>query len=267
MKRKPAFAFILALILAVAVAPAAFAADTALVYVTIANGELMTAREPVSVTDLDGDGALTINDALIAVHNEAYTGGAAAGYATDTSDFGMYITKLWGVENGGSYGYYLNNAMAMGLNAPVKDGDYVVAFAYTDAAGFSDAFTYFDKSQYTAGKGEKVALTMYSVGFDENFNPVASPFAGAAITIDGKPTEYKTDASGRVEIAIADAGKYVISAVSDKRIVPPACIAEIGISAPATGVTIAVPAIFAAAASLAAVTLFLRKPKNEGKNK
>lgn len=268
MKRKLALAFILAIVLAVTAAPAVIAAgDTALVYVTIASGQLMTAREPVTVTDLDGDGALTINDAIIAAHNEAFTGGAAAGYATATSDFGRYITKLWGVENGGSYGYYLNNAMAMALTTPVKDGDYVVAFAYTDAAGFSDVFTYFDKSQYSAGKGEKVSLTMYSIGFDENFNPVASPFAGATITVDGKATEIKTDANGIAQIAISDAGRHVISAVSDTRIVPPASVAEIGISAPATGVISAVPAIIAAAASLAAVTTFLRKPKNEGKNK
>lgn len=44
------------------------------------------------------------------------------GYATDTGDYGLYITKLWGTENGGSYGYCLNNAACMSLTDPVVQG-------------------------------------------------------------------------------------------------------------------------------------------------
>ena len=45
------------------------AADaSAKVYVTVANGGLELANSEVTVTDIDGDGALTINDALYAAH-------------------------------------------------------------------------------------------------------------------------------------------------------------------------------------------------------
>ena len=40
------------------------------IYVTISdeNGELVLAKEPVHVTDADGDGVLTVHDALSAAH-------------------------------------------------------------------------------------------------------------------------------------------------------------------------------------------------------
>ena len=54
------------------------------VYVTIADkdGKLAMTQQAVTVTDADGDNALTINDALIAAHEASYPGGAAAGYSS-----------------------------------------------------------------------------------------------------------------------------------------------------------------------------------------
>ena len=86
----------------------AFAAETpqAEVYVTIADGsgQLVLAQEAISVTDTDNDGVLTINDALYAAHEAKYDGGAAAGYASSVGQYGLAMDKLWGTENGGSYG-------------------------------------------------------------------------------------------------------------------------------------------------------------------
>ena len=72
--------------------------------------------ETLNLTDADGDGALTINDALILFHDAAYEGGAAAGYGSAVSQYGLGITKLWGIENGSSYGYYVNDAAAFNLS-------------------------------------------------------------------------------------------------------------------------------------------------------
>ncbi len=96
MKKKTLFAFILMLALAASAACiGVLAADaSAQVYVTVANGALMTAREPVTVTDIDGDGVLTINDALCAVHEKSYDGGAAAGYATAPEEEMLGINAL-----------------------------------------------------------------------------------------------------------------------------------------------------------------------------
>ena len=55
-----------------------FAEGGANVTVTIKNGGIVVARESVEVTDIDEDGALTINDALYCAHEKFYDGGAAA---------------------------------------------------------------------------------------------------------------------------------------------------------------------------------------------
>ncbi|MBO7666544.1 MAG: hypothetical protein J6S70_03845, partial [Clostridia bacterium] len=106
--------------------------------------------------DADADGVLTISDALYAAHEAAYEGGAAAGFAAATTEYGLSLTKLWGVENGGSYGYFVNDNSAMSLADPLSDGDEVVAFIYT-AADWSDAYSFFDVKSGKSG----AELTFY----------------------------------------------------------------------------------------------------------
>lgn len=227
----------LVLVFASAAVPAAFADNSVTVYVTIANGTPVLTEKAITVTDTDGDGALTINDVLVLAHDAAYDGGAAAGYASANGTYGLAITKLWGVENGGSYGYYVNNKSAMGLSDKVADGDHVYAFIYTDTVGFSDIYCYFDNFSVSAAKGESVTLTLLSAGYDANWQPVTTPVSGAAITIDGKKTEYVTDAEGKVTVSFADAGKHTVSATHDTvRMVPPVLTADItDASSPVTG--------------------------------
>ena len=124
----------------------AFAADaSAEVYVTIAidDGTVAVAQEKVTVTDIDADNKITINDALFCAHEAFYPGGASQGYKTEATQWGLGILKLWNVANGGSYGYYVNNASAWSLTDTIVTGDYVNAFAYQDAQGFSDSYAYF----------------------------------------------------------------------------------------------------------------------------
>ena len=92
------------IILSIGVVCAA-AEDSADVWVTIADkdGKLAVAAEKVTVTDADKDGALTINDALYCAHEAFYEGGAAAGYATGSTQYGLSLNKLWGAANGGTH--------------------------------------------------------------------------------------------------------------------------------------------------------------------
>ncbi len=144
MKRVAAFA--IALLLCASLLPAA-AADSVEINVTISSaGELVVINKPVTVADKDGDGALTVNDALIAAHDAYYSGGSAAGYKASKGNWGLSIDKLWGIENGGSYGYYLNNGMCMSLTDTVKDGDYLAAYSFSDLTNWSDCYSYFDKT-------------------------------------------------------------------------------------------------------------------------
>ncbi len=210
------------------------ATDTASVYVTISDneGKLVLTQEKITVSDIDEDGALTINDALYLAHEAKYEGGAAAGYGYSHSDYGISMTKLWGAENGSSYGYYVNNTSALSLADAVADGDYVNAFVYTDLTAWSDTYTFFDQNTVTVETGDAITLTLSAAGYDADYNPITIPVEGATITLNGTATEFKTDAEGKVTITIADAGSVVISAVSDSQtLVPPVCMAEISAKA------------------------------------
>lgn len=213
-------AFSLALVLALLFAFSAAAEISPVVYVTIVNGDLKLVQRPVSLYDTDGDGVLTVSDALYIAHEDSYEGGAQAGYAAQMGDYGLMLTRLWGVENGGAFGFYVNNVMSMGLADPIAEGDYVSAYVYTDTTGWSDTFTYFDT--YTAEPGE-ITLTLSASGFDPvTYAPVSTPVSGAEIVINGSNTGVFTDANGEAVLSV-QAGD-VVSAVSDSQnIVAPCC--------------------------------------------
>lgn len=197
-------------------------AETVSVFVTIADaGALVVSDEAVDAEDVDGDGTVSIGDALYCAHERFYAGGAAEGYAAEETEYGLSMTKLWGVENGGSYGYYLNNASAWSLADPVAQGDHIYAFGYADLETWSDTFAYFDS--YEAQN--EAELTLYYTAFDENWNPVETPLANAAITIDGEQTRSATDENGKITVSVSEAGRHIVSAVcEDMTITPPICI-------------------------------------------
>lgn len=204
-------------------------ADDAKVLVSVANGDLVAVEE-IALTDADGDGKLTVNDALTILHAEK-----SMEYEAKNGDFGLYITKLWSVETS-SVGYTVNNAFALSLADEIKDGDYVAAYIYTDPA-FSDAYSYFDSTKLSTGAGDEFTLTLSSLGYDENWQTVVSAVNDADIYVDGVKTEYKTDADGKVTLSLTNGGRHVISAKSEsKLLVPPVCVVEVNETvAPKTG--------------------------------
>ncbi|MCD7958691.1 MAG: hypothetical protein LUF89_04040 [Ruminococcus sp.] len=225
MKKTLAFFAALALINTIG-ATTAFAEDSVEVYVTIAdeNGSLVLAQEAVTVTDINGDGALTINDALYTAHEEYYDGGAEAGYLSVVSDYGLSLDTLWGVTNGGSYGYYVNNNAAWSLEDTITDGDYINAFIYTDLISWSDTYCYFDVNTAEAEIGDTLTLTLSAYGYDADWNTVVLPVEDAIITIDGEETDIVTDENGTAILTLDTSGTHIISAVSASQIlVPPVC--------------------------------------------
>ena len=205
------------------------AADSATVYVTIANaGKLAIAREEVAVTDLDGDGALTVADALAAAHEKCFAGGAAAGFAVSDSQWGKSVSKLWGVENGGSYSYTVNNIFSNGPTDPVKTGDKVYAGVMQNVSGNYDSYTYFDPEDAEVTAGEAFTLTLNEAGWDESYNQIANPLKDAVITVNGKDTGRTTDAQGKVTLTLDEAGIAEISAKSSaKTIFPPIALVTV----------------------------------------
>ena len=199
------------------------------IYATIsdANGELAVKQKSVTVTDVDDDGALTIYDALYCTHEKYYEGGAEAGFAAANSDWGLSLTKLWGTENGGSYGYYLNDQYVQtGLTETVNDGDYLSAFVYTDLTTWSDAFTYFNKRVYGVNKGKDLRLELSYYALDyTTYELNATPMANARVLVNGDPTDSITLVNGVTYINLKKSGSYFISAVHpDMTIVAPSAI-------------------------------------------
>lgn len=211
------------LILALALICSFAMAETVFVTISDDSGKIVVAAEPFDAADADGDGVVSISDALFAAHEARFEGGAAAGYEAADVGYGLSMMRLWGVENGGSYGYYVNNASPISLADAVNEGDMIYAYAYTDLETWSDTYSFFDISR-AVNSGE-MTLTLKAIGFDADFNPVEMPVEGAVITIDGEDSEFITDANGAVTVALGDAEEYLISARSDSMtLVPPICI-------------------------------------------
>jgi len=205
-------------------------ANAETIYVTISDGQgkLALAYEAFEVSDTDADGAITICDALVSAHEAAYAGGAEAGFKTMDTDYGISLQKLWGEENGGSYGYYVNNASAYSLTDPIQDGDSVHAFAYTDLESWTDTYSYFDCESIEIAAGEEIVLQLSLQLYDANWNTVVEPVSGAEITINGENSASFTDESGNVRLTFDQPGKYIVSAVSETiNLVPPVCIVNV----------------------------------------
>ena len=188
---------------------------------------MVMAHVPVLVSDADADGALTIADALACAHAACHPEGAAA-FAAEPTQYGLSMTRLWGVENGGSYGYCVNDASAWSLVDPIAAGDHIKAYAYTDLVAWSDTYSYFDVTTLSTSPDQGVTLTLSANGYDEAWNPVTLPVAGATLTVNGEPTDVVTDEAGRATLTFAEPGICVVSAVSEAMtLVPPVCIVTV----------------------------------------
>ena len=203
-------------------------AETVFVTITNGSGELVLPRAEIEVRDFDGDGTVTLDDALVCAHDAAYDGGAAAGYYSEDTEYGRSIYKLWGEENGGSYGYYVNNASAFSPLDPIQDGDLVHAYAYQDLVSWSDTYCFFQTEGAEMKAGEEIALTLTALVFDENWNQLASAVEGAVITVNGEDSEWTTGADGACSVSFSEPGEYVISARSENMtLVPPVCVVTV----------------------------------------
>lgn len=225
------FKRILTLLIAVtfvtaAVPCTASAAQAANVNMTISvAGSIEAACESVSVTDTNGNGFTDIDDALYSIHKKY-----SKAYKSEDTSYGPAITCLWGDESG-AYGYYLNDKLVMtNLNEKINEGDYIAAYVFKDAAGYSDSYAYFDKKTVRQNIGNDkeytFTLTAKHTGFDENWNTVELPLAEATVKAGGKVLG-STDANGQIEITL-EKGSYVITAEKDGTVlVPPACTVNI----------------------------------------
>ena len=209
-------------------------------YVTIIDkGKVVVPQLIVSVTDQNNSGGYDVDDALYAAHKATYPGGAANGYASYTGDYGLAISKLWG-DTGYAYGYWLNNASCWSLADPIAAGDHLVAFVYQDGIGWSDAYSMFDRFDYTATADAALTVRTESAGYDESWNTVFSAFSAANITayddtfhtLTADKYTVVNHGDGSYSVTFDDTGfYYLVASCSDPLTVP--AVSSITVSAAA----------------------------------
>ncbi len=227
--------------------------DMPTVYVTIAQGEHKLTYERMRIIDLDKDGKGSIHDLIYTVHEELLSDPASSHFEIVETEYGKTITELWDIDNGTGFGYYVNNVMGTSLDQILSENDHVYLFAYTDTVGWSDTYCFFDTNTAEVRGKELLTLTLSASVYDENWNPVVVPVANATITVDSKPTEYKTDENGRVTFPVKGSGQVSVSAISeDMTLVPPICLVKTNSSYLALGFLIIAITLVVAGVAFAA---------------
>ena len=201
--------------------------------IVVGKNNTLMAQVPVTVTDRNGDGKFTYDEAMVAAH-EAYYVEGKDGFELNASS--GWVTKLWGDE--GSSSYYQNNASFTELvNAqPIENGDDLSAFVFSDPKCS-------DQSTVSVKTGEKLTLNLQGMGYDSEWNLVAAPAGNAAlITVDKEGAFHElnvtTDANGDATISFSQAGTYVVSAYgNDDILVPPVCTVTVTDTTPSKDLT------------------------------
>ena len=185
-------------------------------------GSLKVGLEPLTVTDADGDGVLTVCDAIWCLHERFFPGGAGKGFATERMQEGPAISLFWGEDNGGFYSWTVDGRQGKSLLEPLSEGSELYAFSYSDLPLCLDGFGAIEGSVTEAEDGTtgyEGVLTCTDAG-GETF-----PVAGAMILIDGIARGgVATDQQGRFFVPLEKQGSHLITAVSaDIPMIPPVC--------------------------------------------
>lgn len=175
------------------------------------DGSAMAYKE-VHVTDADEDGMISVDDALKAAHEEYCPGG----YATEKSDYGISVTKLWGISTYNTLFFVNGKGLESNVaDSVINEGDAVYASVNADNINYADWYTYFNKSYKTVDQGEEFSLNIK--GFQGMSGVSASNVTGVDIGI-WKNGEFSkidntvTDKNGNVTLSFDKPGEYIVTA-------------------------------------------------------
>lgn len=180
------------------------------------NGEFAVSKDgstelyqaELSVSDADMDGKITLNDAFLVLHANHSENGAAD-FVTEDSIYGLYITKLWGIESS-SVGYYLNDVSANGLSTELKKDDVITAYFYQDTVDYSDVYTSID-GQTPVSANNTVTYTVNGTAAGTTVipkNATVKVYNNSNEEVDAMATTVDKD--GTFTLTFADAGIYTI---------------------------------------------------------
>ena len=128
--------------------------------IVVGKNNTLMAQVPVTVTDLNGDGEIKYDDAMIATHKAYYEKGED-GFAMD----GSMCSMLWGVETK-NLCFYRNNEQTGYIDGQsITANDNLVAFPYMDTAGFTDQYGFFNQETVSAKTDEAVTLNLQGQGY------------------------------------------------------------------------------------------------------
>lgn len=218
-------------------------------------------QKAVTVTDLNGDGVYSLDEALAAAHVTYHKNGASA-YGTEVGMYGTSVIKLWDISTY-STGFYRNNVMTAPVDQEkVSSGDKITAFIYADQTSWSDRYSFFDAEEKTVDVATEFSLKLSYAGYDASWNPTVLPVATAPIGVYDMTTgEYSvptvlkgeriwgdiymtpsTGADGTVKMQFTEIGRYYVTAQYDSAnystydsymnsvpnyLVPPVCVVTV----------------------------------------
>ena len=198
-------------------------ADSATVYFTLSNQGVLAQTSngqaaielPVTVKDLNSDGILTYDEALVALHEKYCEGGYEIS--------GGFVQKVWNVTTNpkGSYYFMKNNvALSMGVNdksSTVAQDDQLYTCIFKDEANWSDVICYFDSRALTVEAYKDITLNLQGSSSMAVGGYKAGSVAGAQVGVwkDGAFTAIQnavTDSKGNVKVSFEEPGTYIVSA-------------------------------------------------------
>lgn len=198
-------------------------ADSATVYFTLSNQGVLAQTSdgqaaielPVTVKDVNSDGILTYDEALVALHEKYCEGGYEIS--------GGFVQKVWNVTTNpkGSYYFMKNNvALSMGVadkTSTVAQGDQLYTCIFKDEANWSDVICYFDSRALTVEAYKDITLNLQGSSSMAVGGYKAGSVAGAQVGVwkDGTFTAIQnavTDSKGNVKVSFEEPGTYIVSA-------------------------------------------------------
>ena len=221
--------FLIVLLMAAVLAPAAMAAGDITVYVTVIdNGETAVGQvsgEPMVAVPVTLPKGSTVSDALSALHEKECTGGAA-GYkaasmemwGTKTSYIGTWFGRPLDFSDGSkTVAAWRNHSMSTTIDSVLRDGDVVDACVYTIVSNQNYSYAYYglawmDYHTVEAGVGESFTVGVWRSAMDPmTFQYIQEAYTGTPVLVNGVPSNFRVQADGSLTLSFDAPGDYYVS--------------------------------------------------------